>query len=748
MVTEFLNTLIQVNEDAAHCIPLHPLYVNTGLPVDQLFAEVVVREDLVNIQRTDVSKSSNRHKNVCTPTDMFLKNDQPARNVYMLGQPGHGKTTFCLHLLQLWCTAKTIANTDLSLWQFGMYVFDFLFYVSLRHVDPCRSSIVDMICEDIFEEDDKSKDVIRHVLGCPDYRCLVIIDGLDEWVYSPEVKAKLRQDGFPNTRGISTNCTIFYSSRHWKVELIQPKYNAKDKMIEILGLSDKGVDTLIENILVNFFMLTNDSPDFEAKFIDAKAMLQYSSFKHFMKIPMLVTLSVFLEFDKNYVPGSCTSMFLDQIEILISRAVTDGRIKTDALDALDTSLALEIDTPKIVKERKLLLQFIPLFYNLGAVAYNDSVSKESNLVFKREMLEDAIGERQLDVALKVGIVNQMRAPGRFHVPKVSIEFLHKSIQEAMAALYIVCNKSDAYASLCKNCCTVEKVMEMSNVLHYISGFRPDIGCKFSWHISHVASSNQKLMHERNELNLLFGGQARMLYNLHYQCFKEMTHTLSLMSDSKSPIKYSLSDVGLRRNDNDTIIMTETMMRGSPESILSFSLWVDSETLWSAGPLLQVLTHCNNLTTLEIDFWYSMPDPELISVIPKLKYLERVRYRHFYSTGEDGFDFDSCVVRAIFQLTHLKHIHIEGVRLDENSLIVTADMAWLQKIELKHIDMIPGAWKSFVTSLRSVKHAVDVTIRNSNIDDGTINVVCISDYYTVIMKDILWEKIRFVSESQL
>ena len=189
------------------------------MSVDQLYAELVLRKDLAAIQRTNNTNPAGRHRVVTSPSDLFYKDGKPVKNVFMLGQPGYGKTTFCLHLLKHWCTAQTaIERSRLSPWQAGMIAFNFVFYVSLRHVDSCRSSVIEMICEDVFERDHGNKHVIRHVLGSPDFRCLVVVDGLDEWVCSPEVQTKLREKGLPNTSGLSKNCTLLFASRHWKVD--------------------------------------------------------------------------------------------------------------------------------------------------------------------------------------------------------------------------------------------------------------------------------------------------------------------------------------------------------------------------------------------------------------------------------------------------------------------------------------------------------------------------------------------------
>ena len=291
---ELQNSVLEVNEDATQCVQLHPLYKNTGMSVEDIYAELVVRQDLASIQRTNITESVDRYRMVSNPAEIFTKNSKPSRHVYLLGLPGHGKTTFCLHLLKLWCAAMTVvSSTALSVWEYGANAFHFVLYVSMRHVHRCRDSVIDMICEDVFGREVGNKHVLRHVLGSPEYRCLIMLDGLDEWLLSPEVKANLTHKGLPNTNGLSTNCTILFASRHWKVELLKPKYSANDVLVEILGLGPSGVETVIDNILTNFFKLEKDSPENKSKRSKIRKQIRCSEFESSAKVPMLVTMSAF-----------------------------------------------------------------------------------------------------------------------------------------------------------------------------------------------------------------------------------------------------------------------------------------------------------------------------------------------------------------------------------------------------------------------------------------------------------------------
>ena len=732
-IKDLQNLLIETNEDATHCVPLHPLYANTGLSVDELYAEVVVREDLASIQKKGTTEPTNRHQLVTSPSDLFSKDGMPVTSVYMLGQPGYGKTTFCLNLLKLWCLAKKSAGIHFTLWQLDMYTFDFVFYVSLRHVDRCRTSVVDMICEDVFERDDKNKDVIRHVLGSSDFRCLVIVDGLDEWVLSTEVQTKLRQKGLPNAIGLSKNCTVLYASRHWKVELIQPKYSRNDKVVEILGLTEKGTNTIIQNILVNFFKLEIESPEYEAKVIDLKNQIQNAKSRSSMKIPLLVSMSVFLGFDGNYVQESVTGLFLDQLELLIKRAIDNGHIDSDVTEELNTTMSSKIKIPTIIQDNKAILQLIVVFYKFGKIAFNDLISKESHLVFKRETLQEIVSERELDIALKVGVVSQMRAPGRFNVPKISIEFLHKSIQEAMAALYIACDKSDAFSSLCEYCCTVEKVLEMSNVLLYMTGISPSTGCKFSSHIVDCASIAHELQNERQEFPNVFGEEPNSLFTMQCKCYAEMARTLSLTKDLDPAIKYCVTDVVVdHRDDTENLRITGDLMKGCPESILSIDMLFWGGNKWLETPVLQILPQFTHLTTFRLRYWRTSPDPELVNVIPKMTHVERVKYQHESRAGDIALD--SHVVNAIFQLPLLKNVILANLELDHDTLALTYEMTQLLSVTLTRINMLSKCWESFLSSLHSPKQAVDVTLDQCNIDAETVDMLSSSGYFTVITKE--------------
>ena len=51
------------------------------------------------------------------------------------------------------------------------------------------------------------------------------------------------------------------------------------------------------------------------------------------------------------------------------------------------------------------------------------------------------------------------------------------------------------------------------------------------------------------------------------------------------------------------------------------------TTWSAGPVLQILPQSSYLTTRQVLYGNTTPDPELVSMISTLTHLQRVMSYH-------------------------------------------------------------------------------------------------------------------------
>ena len=588
-VTQVQQTLLEINEEALESIPVSPLDEDEGLHLDEIIENAEVRDLECNRRkRAEIFELSR----VEDPGDIFLIGDKQTRNVYLQGDAGRGKTVFCLMLLSYWCGAMNSQNTNFGKWQEGLKMFDFVFYVSLRHVQNCRASLVDMICNDVFKYSQGCCSVLRKILSSSAHRCLIIVDGLDEWNPSPDVKARIGSNGFPSIDGL-TNFVVFWTSRPWKLETLRPKFGKLDKLLEIFGLGDTGVENLIRRVLVNFYPSQDASEDELSK--SANAIIQKSNdpiLRNIMKIPLLVTALVFLWKDEQCIDNFLTKFFCQLLTLLLSRARIQKRVTTDDCESFSETSNKGSEIPKMFTAFPSLANIMTVLMTLGKVAFHGLVSDSTHLVFEKDKLERDLGKSTLDFALKVGIISQTKAHSRLHGHQVSLHFFHKTVQEFLAALYVVRGIEDVRNTLCNHCSSVSSVLELGNVFMFASGLDADVGCMLSEHIVTVANSDETISHYRQTFE---EGDSRvnLVYTLQCECFRELNNSGSSVTEEA----FHVSDVfAVNYESTEEIIdITFSLMRVHPHHITSLYLYrIDSI---KSGELTKLLDGTSALQSL-------------------------------------------------------------------------------------------------------------------------------------------------------
>ena len=595
-MTEAQTELLKMYTEVTKSVDVLPFKDESpGLPLANIFAPLLMEEDLNSKERipNPDNPGGTELKNL---QELFYIADKPAKRIFMKGEAGCGKTFFCLKLLDTWCQIKQFGTITNDVLQQCLAVFDLLFYLPLRHFKGNLTSVKDMIGQTVSEQ------CLKLISGGR-IHCLVILDGLDE---SPVTFREL-----PSMYGI-VNYVLFCTTRPWKLTQLLVTYNHDDKVVKILGLLPTSEKKVIEYVLVNFYKLRKETKEFKMKFKRYSSMLKISSLESLVKIPMMLTAcccmwyeeDVYYEqtkgrkgrvtIDSPTVHTSMTHTYLSLVDSMIRRA--DQKCDLRSLLA-QPGPSPRTNIPKVLKSFSYFHSFLGALLPLCRLAYTDLVSGETKLVFQKDELEREIGHPLVEIALKVGLISQTKAPGRFHQQNVSVNFYHKSVQEFLAAVHLTCTDTDDIRSYCTS---LDKVMNVANVIMFGIALDPSFCHDVSKRVREIINTDPGIQQYRRTFDDKMEDNIKQLYDTQLQWYRELTHVRTVTGDTSPPpslrdgeiLLYSrtvtgvtspppslhVTDIHLDCSDRDTLRLTGELMYNNLDTIVSVTLWSVSPPL--------------------------------------------------------------------------------------------------------------------------------------------------------------------------
>ena len=273
-------------------------------------------------------------------------------------------------------------------------------------------------------------------------------------------------------------------------------------------------------------------------------------------------------------------------------------------------------------------------------------------------------------------------------------------------------------------------MNVANIIKFGVAFDPSFCLNVSKHVMGIVNTDADIQQYRRTFD--DEDRVEQLYSTQLQWYRELTHVRTVTGDTSPPPSLHVTDIYLDGwSDNDTVRLTEEQMSANLGTIVSVYLW---SVLPPLHGVTQYLPKCPNLTAL---FITSMPNTEdhaqIIAVIPRLTQLDTIWYNGLYAAVEDC----GAVVAAALRLTQLRCIQLWNVSMgddddddDDDVLVLTADWTRLQTVVLWNVRMSAWAWGRFVSGLFTVRHPVDVTLRETDIDDDTMGRIKTSPHFTM------------------
>ena len=773
--------MTELYQDVTDCIPVL-LENDEGLPLSEIYAPLLIEEDLDAMKRTRRPDEPSGSKTLDNVRGVFYIRDHDAgeklsTRIMIKGEAGSGKSVFCLKLVENWCQLRRSGKREhvcekhsklirqlekdndlpdlLDQMRSGwssclpdipcttcemeqcLSQFDLLYYVPLRDAINSKTSVLDLVCDSVCNKRQRFIARTKCLLDSDNIRCLIVLDGVDEWPNPPGFT------GLPTSDGLSMKCVLLWTMRPWTLVHLQLKPKHDDHIVTVSGLSRCSVAKVIENILIRFYGLKGE--ELKSRFLAYCKKVTDKTLAGIMRMPMMLIAACHLWHREKAISStkssdseksfSKTHLYLSLLDLMIQNAARKQRKQGNVEQNLTVSLLNDIDNdhpthpglPEILKSFNHVSLFIDMLLPFCELAFTDLMSAETKLVFNKGQLERQLGKSHVDLAHRLGLISQAKVRSYIGSPQnVSVSFYHKSVQELLAAMFMTCGNRDAVTTFCGYCSTLEKVWETANITKFVVGLHPVLGCRICEHITNIVNSDPDITEYRGTFSD-YHDRVDQLYCTQCEWYRELTHVRTVTGDTSPPPSLHVTDIYLYHSDSDTVRLTGDLMSANLETIVSVTLWDVDHPLHG---VVHYLPQCRHLSALYI---YDMSNKEnvdlLAAVIPRLTQLTTVWYDGILSA-----DAHRAVVAAVMSLTQLERIELERVSLGDNGMKGTDAMTRLRMVELYSVSMTAGAWDRFISSLLTLPQSVSVVLRMTNIDKGTVRRIQTSPRVTVTWDD--------------
>ncbi|XP_060555853.1 uncharacterized protein LOC132716568 [Ruditapes philippinarum] len=463
-------------------VPLSPLTDDLDSPL----AGFYVMPD-IDIH-TNIFSQERETTRVKSLEEVFTSSGRVVREIYLSADAGFGKTAFSKYLAITWCQAhqkdqnyKYFKEEELK----ALSGFEFIFLVLLRDsVQVCN--IDDMIEQKIIKclpcSSSLPKDFLKEILSRE--KCLVILDGLDEWTH-PDNACTRSHENLPH-RYARENCAILTTTRPWKLGVSNLRTSQMDRTIELAKLNKKSVMTLQLNaIRVMKKGLCEHEMKKQRK--DLNKVIKRSGLNNLKAVPLILMYIVCLWCDGKPIGQSKCQLYTSIVELLLSRTLNKHpELETDTNPSQD-------DLPQCFIKHVKCQKYSKLITVLGKLAFHTlfNVQKENTLVFNRSIAENYLCPGNLKLSLLSGILTESKVK-TYTEQNSKVSFSHKTVQEFFCASYIsVQTISDIQKEIVEKCRTVQHILDMSTLFMFISGMKPEIMSSVSHEFMIVINNDEK-----------------------------------------------------------------------------------------------------------------------------------------------------------------------------------------------------------------------------------------------------------------
>ena len=367
----------------------------------------------------------------------------------MQGQTGIGKSTFVKKLLVDWVEVNKAAGDEQAA---VLKNFELVVAVNLKEVSKCQSLKDVITLSNVFAKEDKymTEGLVDYISNNQE-KVLLIFDGYDE--YRMGCNSEIYEIFHGNSL---RSCCVLITTRISKADELR---GGEDLHAEITGFSKVDREDFMRR-----FLNSEDVSELEGH-LDEKDLDQLA------KVPLLLLFFCILwrKGKSKSFPKSKTKLYVDIVQFILnhSRSKKTG-------DETKTKQYVEINS------------FKEILSEIGKVALQ-SLLKDDHL-FEYSQLSDSV---RCDESVVVGLL-QITEYSETLQPVGKVSFIHKSIQEFLAAWYITYRCIAEGGNLGEIGVKLEECLDLQNVFQFMCGLSDDGALAALRHFKSVRISDPSL----------------------------------------------------------------------------------------------------------------------------------------------------------------------------------------------------------------------------------------------------------------
>ena len=384
-------------------------------------------------------------------SDLFTanKNGVIPKRILVQGQTGIGKSTFVKKLLVDWVEVNKAAGDEQAA---VLKNFELVVAVNLKEVSKCQS-LKDVIrLSNVFAKEDKymTEGLVDYISNNQE-KVLLIFDGYDE--YRSGCDSEIYEIFSGNSL---RSCCVLITTRISKADELR---GSEDLHAEITGFRQV------------------DREDFMRRFLNGEEAskledhLYTRELEELAKVPLLLLLFCILwrEGQSKSFPNSKTKLYVDIVRFILNHS--------HSKQTADKTKAKQYVELKSFKE---------ILSEIGKVALQ-SLLKDDHL-FEYSQLSDSVC---CDESIFIGLL-QITEYSETVRPVGMVSFIHKSIQEFLAAWYITYRCIPEGGNLDEISVKLEECLALENVFQFICGLSKDGASTVFRHLKSVRMSDPSL----------------------------------------------------------------------------------------------------------------------------------------------------------------------------------------------------------------------------------------------------------------